>query len=329
MEIADILDQVDIVELASHYTDLEERGGEWWGISPITYPPENTPSFSCRRETGQFYDFSSGVGGSAITLIQACEGVTAAQAIQKLKKYLGVDEIGCAVPKKLLATNICNHFRSNERRKKQSTSKILPADYMDRYEWREDKFTSWLDEGITVEAMKKFQVRYDAFSDRIVHPIRDVNGNIINVCGRTLDPLYKEHRLRKYTYFKPLGALDTLYGLSDNIESIKKQREIIVFEGAKSVMKAYGWGITNAVAILTSHVNDFQFNILAKLGVRTVFALDSDIDIREDKNIMRLKPYTRIEWITDWEDLLDPKDAPVDKGKEIFMHLYEQRIKFR
>ena len=102
-----------------------------------------------------------------------------------------------------------------------------------------------------------------------------------------------------------------------------------VFEGAKSVMKAYSWGFDNGVAVLTSHVNDRQFAILLKLGVRVVFALDADIDIREDKNIMRLRPYTRVEWITDWEDLLLTKEAPVDEGKEVFQHLYEQRIKFR
>ena len=94
-------------------------------------------------------------------------------------------------------------------------------------------------------------------------------------------------------------------------------------------MKAYGWGFKNCGAALTSHVNDRQFEILMKLGVRVVFALDADVDIREDRNIMRLKPYTTVEWITDWEDLLQPKDAPVDRGKDIFEHLYRQRIRFR
>lgn len=200
---------------------------------------------------------------------------------------------------------------------------------MDRYEWNTEKLAVWEREGISMESMIRFQVRYDPFSDRLVYPIRDVDGNIISVCGRILDPNYKEKNLRKYTYFQSIGALDTIYGLSDNICSIKECGEIILFEGAKSVMLADGWGIKNTGAILTSHLNVNQFKILLKLGVRVSFALDAEIDIREDSNIMKLKQYTNVYWVRNRGDILSPKDSPTDKGEDIFRTLYNERRRLR
>lgn len=88
--------------------------------------------------------------------------------------------------------------------------------------------------------------------------------------GRTVDTQWKEKKLRKYTYFKPLGILDTIYGLAENRDYIALKNEIIIFEGAKSVMLAASWGIYNTAALLTSHVNPYQLKILAKLGCRVV-----------------------------------------------------------
>lgn len=177
--------------------------------------------------------------------------------------------------------------------------------------------------------MKKFDVRYDAFDDRIVYPVKNYSGDIISVCGRTCDPDFKAKKLRKYTYFQSIGTIDTLYGFSDNREEIMNKREIILFEGAKSVLMAYGWGIRNTAAILTSHLSRQQFAFLVKLGnlygIRIVFALDAEIDITKDEHIRRLSSYTKVEWIRNFDGLLEDKDSPVDRGQETFEKLYERR----
>jgi DNA primase len=200
---------------------------------------------------------------------------------------------------------------------------------MERYEERSDKLQAWLDEGISMESLKRFSVKYDAFSDRLVYPIRNLAGKIVNIGGRSLDPEWKDKNLRKYTYFYGWGTMDTIYGLFDNLDEILKKREIILFEGCKSVLLADTWGIKNAGAILTSHLNPHQMKILARLGCRVVFALDKEIRIREDHNIQKLKNYVEVEYLWDREDLLDDKDAPVDKGAEVFKKLYEGRLRYR
>lgn len=329
MEVSEIVDSVDILEYISQFCDPQEKDdGEYWCLSPLK--EEHTPSFSINKDIQRFYDFSSGKGGNVLDFICAYNQCDFLTGLRILKKYAGVtDNSSSSTPNRLLATSVAKRFQSKPKKEKSSKTSILPSDYMDRYEWNTEKLAVWEREGISMESMIRFQVRYDPFSDRLVYPIRDVDGNIISVCGRILDPNYKEKNLRKYTYFQSIGALDTIYGLSDNICSIKECGEIILFEGAKSVMLADGWGIKNTGAILTSHLNVNQFKILLKLGARVSFALDAEIDIREDSNIMKLKQYTNVYWVRNRGDILSPKDSPTDKGEDIFRTLYNERRRLR
>lgn len=324
MEVDDILEQVDILEYISQYLDLEEKNGEWWGLSP--FKDENTPSFSVNTEKQRFYDFSSGAGGNLIHFIRRYHNCGFYEAISIIKKFANITDDSEIIINRLESTKIAKKFKRNTSNTKESNPTILPSNYMERYEFNEGKLQTWIDEGIDIDTLRKFSVYYDSFSDRIVFPVRNYTGDIINVCGRTLDKDFKAKGLRKYTYFKPFGGqLDTLYGFSDNRQAIMEKKEIIIFEGSKSVMLADSWGIHNTCAILTSHLNPQQFMFLVKLGVRVVFALDKEINIKDDKQIQRLRRYVTIEYLHDKNNLLSEKMAPVDNGREIFERLYNER----
>lgn len=327
MELNDLIENINIVEYLSQFIDLEERNGEFWGLSPFTQ--EKTPSFSIRESPPVFYDYSSGIGGNIYTFVRHYNKCSSKEAIDILKKYAGFDGEIKAPREKMAATMTCKRFKQPKSSRKESASTVLPNDYMERYEKRDDKLAVWEQEGISRESLDKFQVYYDSFSDRLVYPIRNVEGKIVNIGGRTLDPLWKEKKQRKYTYFHSWGTMDTIYGLVENMEHILKAHEVILFEGCKSVLLADTWGIHNTAAILTSHLNPHQLKILARLGCRVVFALDKDVRIRDDHNISKLKRYVNVEYLWDREDLLDEKDAPVDKGFEVFQRLYNQRLKYR
>lgn len=323
--MSELIESIDIVEYISQYVELEEKNGEYWGLSP--FKDERTPSFSVREETQSFYDFSSGIGGNVFTFVKFINKCGSKKAIEILKTYVGTDA-DIKVNQKLASTKIIKKYKS-EHKQTQSKREILAPDYMDRFEVYENKLRVWEDEGISRNTLMEFGVRYDSISNRLVYPIKDFSGNIINVAGRTLDENWKAKKLRKYTYFQPLGVLDTIYGLSDNKEEILKKREIIIFEGAKSVMLCHTWGILNTGAILTSHLNPNQLRILAKLGCRVVFALDKEVNIKLDHNIKKLKQFVNVEYIIDRHDLLDMKDSPVDKGKEVWERLYNERVVYR
>ena len=332
MEVADILQRVNIEDYIAQYLDdgYEEKNGELWCISPLN-PSEKTPSFSIRPEEGVFFDFSTGVGGNTISFIMYHDHVSVAEAVRKLKRYANISDVdeSSHVITRLEATKIAKQYRSHIRKAPVMTAKSLPMDCMNQYEIRRDKLQLWVDEGISWKTLMKYGVRYDAFDDRIVYPIKDYDGNIISICGRTCDPDYKAKKLRKYTYKQQIGALNTIYGFYDSKSSIIDHKEIILFEGAKSCMKACDWGVLNTGALLTSHLSMNQLKFLIRLcsftKVVVVFALDSDIDISKDDNIKKLCGYAQVQWVKNRDDLLQPKDSPTDRGKDVFFDLYKRR----
>lgn len=301
---------------------MEEQNGELFGLSP--FRAENTPSFSITPSTQLFYDFSSGTGGNIITFIQKYHKCNFTTAINLLKQFANITEE--YTDQRLAATKIIKKYKSSaERKKKDTTVKSLELDIMNKYEKDIDKLQTWVDEGISYEVMDKYQVRYDSFSNRIVFPIRDINGTIISIKGRTLDNDYKTKKLRKYTYFQKIGDLDILFGYYEHKVAYLNDKEIILFEGEKSVMLAETWGVTNTAAILTSHLNPLQVPMLIKLGVRVVFALDEDIDITTDDNIKKLCRFLKVEYIHNESGLLQSKMSPVDAGITVWKQLYEGR----
>lgn len=327
MEVSDIIEAVDMSEYISQFVELEEKGGELWGLSP--FKDEQTPSFSVNVDKGFWYDFSAGFGGNLIDFVMRKKKVDVRGAVNELKRYAHITEQSGEVQRGLEATRVAKRYRCKVKQPPVTTAKPLPPDYMDRFEFRVDKLKPWIDEGIRVDVMRDMGVRYDAFDDRIVFPIRDYEGNIVSVCGRTCVPDFKERKMRKYTYLQQIGTVDTLYGFSDCKDEIFRSREIILFEGAKSCMKMYGWGHRNACAILTSHLSVNQFRFLIRLAsfhnVRIVFALDSDVDVYKDKNILKLTSYARVEWARNRDSMLEAKESPVDRGADTWMKLYNMR----
>ena len=53
--------------------------------------------------------------------------------------------------------------------------------------------------------------------------------------------------------------------------------------------------------------------------------MDAEVNIEEDANIMKLRPYVQLEWVRNRRSLLKDKDSPVDRGFEIFQTLYAER----
>lgn len=327
MELTELIASIDIVDYISQFIDLTQKGDEWWGLS--CFKNEKTPSFSIRRDPPLFYDYSSGVGGNVFSFVKRYYNCSGREAVEKLKEYTGISDQVMLPREKMDATLVCKRFAQRNHTEKQFTGTILPDNYMERYEKDDKRLLVWEHEGISRASLDKFQVYYDRLTNRLVYPIKNIDGKIVNVGGRTLDPDWKEKKLKKYMYYYHWGTINTIYGLSDNLPEIRDKREIIIFEGCKSVLLADTWGVHNTGAILTSHLSPNQLKILVKLGCRVVFALDKDVDIRQDKNVQKLKRYVTVEYIRDLSGLLDAKDSPVDKGFDVFKNLYNERVRLR
>ena len=189
---------------------------------------------------------------------------------------------------------------------------------------------AWVKEGINQEVQRKYDIRIDRKRSRWLIPIRDENNILYALKGRTYLPNYKELDIPKYIIYKPNKEKqfynNILFGLNHNYRHIKKQNEVILFEGEKSVMKAESMGIYNTVSIGKNGINDYLLPKILKLHVDVVLALDKDVPrsnvIEECK---KLSKYTNVYYVYDDQNLLSSKDAPVDKGLGVWLELYRNK----
>lgn len=318
MNWEDVVESVDIYDYISQYVDLEEKGNEYWGLSPFKH--ENTPSFSINTDVQAFYDYSSGLNGDVLTFIKEYHNVEFLKALDMLMEYAGIEDDGKFQERPSILKELKKFVPKKKAVRDQKGRKILPSNCMEEYVNRRGKLETWIKDGMTTEVLEKHQVKYNPFDDSLVFPIFDNNGNIINVCSRTLCG-----RLPKYQPYYKFGGVDFLYWEYQNRANILAKNEVIILEGAKSVMVAESFGYDNCVATLTSHLNDDQLKILINLGVDVTFAYDKGVNILEDKNIKKLLHFNKVKCVCDKWSLLKDKDAPIDYGKDIWNYLYRRK----
>lgn len=232
--------------------------------------------------------------------------------------------------------------------KATTADKLAPLQVYDkkiletRFTFDLDGVKSWLDEGISVDALKRFDIRYDPVDQCIVIPNYDVDGNLIGIRGRYLD----EEVAKKYGKYRPVSYNGQclryptgrfLYGLYQNQEAIKRKQTVVIFEGEKSVLHYNDYYKDNvAVATLGKNITSFQISTLIKLGVkRVVLAYDADyeteFDLMEKKKEYEklgriLSKYFNVSILLDWDLQLQYKSSPIEGGKEYFEKLLKQRV---
>ena len=207
----------------------------------------------------------------------------------------------------------------------------------------------WLKDGITKEAMDKFNIRFSLSQNKIIIPHLDINGRLIGIRGRAIEPeevkeygKYRPVQIGKILYTYPLQF--NLYGIYEHKKGIQARRSAIIAEAEKSVMLDDGYykEYSNCVACCGSTFNKYHISLLTDiLGANEiVVALDKEY---EDWHSEKANKYrNKIEsmcrkynnkatfsYIWDFDNVLKEKDSPFDRGKEIFEHLYKTRIRIR
>lgn len=190
----------------------------------------------------------------------------------------------------------------------------------------------WEEEGIPKEIQGKYNIHIDEKDMRWVIPIYDEFGNLVTCKGRTYMPNYDLLGIPKYWYYKRLGQgkNDILYGLNYHKEKIKEKKEIILFEGEKSVLKSESYGYDWTVSIGKNGINPNLVRKILSLHSDVVIAFDKDVPKSSIiKEVRKLTMFTNVSIIIDYDDLLDKKDSPVDKGKDVWEVLYKNRQRVR
>lgn len=323
-----INENVSLLDYASQSLDFVQQGNdEYFAHCPKHV--DETPSLSITPSTNSFYCFSCHRSGGVIGYLIQYEDLSFEEAVDKAAKLADIDLSKMCHSATIAWLRKIKQFFL--KKKPIYEHRILEPKEYERY--KKEPIKEWLNEGIKQEVMDLFGVRADTFQNRIIYPVYDINGNLINIKGRTRYDNYKLLKIPKYMNYFEIGVMDYFQGLNITLPYIKEANEVIIFESIKSVMKAYGWGYKNCISAEKHTLTKEQIKLLVSLKVNIVFAYDSDIDYNDHSvkcDIDRLKRLTNVYIIQDKSQLLGGKEAknsPADLGEEVWTELYENKKK--
>lgn len=322
-----INENADLLGYVSQFIDMEKRGNDYFGQCPLHI--DNTPSFSITPAKNSYYCFSCGKSGGIIGYLMDYEGMQFEDAVEKAANLADMDL------SKMCKSNTVSFLKKLRtlalKKDSDFNHEILSDNELKKY--KKEPVWEWLDEGISQNVMDLFGVMVDSRHNRIIYPVYDIQGNLINIKARTRYSNYKQMKIPKYINYFPVGVMDYFQGLNITLQYVKEKKEIIIFESVKSVMKAYGWGYKNCASAEKHTLTKEQLDLLVKLKVNIVFAYDTDVNYRQSdvkRDIDKLKRVTNVYVIEDKNKLLGgalTKNAPVDCGKEIWEQLYNTKRK--
>lgn len=203
----------------------------------------------------------------------------------------------------------------------------------------------WLQEGITPQAMDKFNIRFDIAHNKIIIPQYSPQGELIGIRGRALN----SHEVAEGKKYMPVTIEGTtlrhptaysLYGLYQNQRAIRRFQKIMIFEAEKSVIKCDGfYGSNNfTAAVCGSSISQYQRSLILRLGVKEVFlAFDKEYhtpftpqsDFYAEKILSlaaKFAPYVTTYVLWDTQGLLQYKDSPADRGQATLEQLMQSKF---
>ena len=127
------------------------------------------------------------------------------------------------------------------------------------------------DEGAAAEAERG---RYDWFRDRVMFPIRSVDGKVIGFGGRVLDDSKPKYMNSPETPLFSKGR--ELYGLYEARQALRDRGYALVVEGYMDVVALAQAGFANAVATLGTACTAEHVQKLFRFTDSVVFSFDGD-----------------------------------------------------
>ena len=300
--IEQVRQAADIIEVISNYVELKQRGRNFFGLCP--FHTEKTPSFSVNPEKQIYKCFGCGSGGGSINFIMDIENLEFADAIKHLaqsfnvkldikggdsKKFSdlksqlhAIHEIATSYYQKVLQS--VDGEKALLYLKDRGLSKKIINDF--KIGFSPDSYDDLLkilrSESFSAEAMKTSGLfiqsekgYFNRFRSRIMFPIQNYKGNVIAFGGRIFnkdDPAKYQNSPETPIYNKS----NVLYGLSQNSQSIRDKKNIILVEGYMDLLQITQAGFDNCLAISGTAFTDGHAAILNRYATDIYVTFDGD-----------------------------------------------------
>jgi DNA primase len=308
--VQDLLSRVDIVEVVGRHVQLKKAGINHKGLCP--FHGEKTPSFSVSATRQTYHCFGCGVHGNAIGFLMEHGGIGFLDAVRDLAQQVGVtvpeddrtprEREQAAEAKARQATLSDVLLKAADHYRKQLKAAPRAVDYLkgrgltgeiaatfglgyapDGWRGLASVFPHYDDplleeSGLVIasgEENSADRKRYDRFRDRIMFPIRSVQGEVIGFGGRVLDKGEPKYLNSPETAVFVKGR--ELYGLHEARAGLRKRGHALVVEGYMDVVALAQLGFPNAVATLGTACSAEHVQKLFRFTDSVVFSFDGDL----------------------------------------------------
>ncbi|MEH2122185.1 DNA primase [Nostoc sp.] len=303
--------RADIVDVVSEYVVLRKRGKDFVGLCP--FHDEKSPSFTVSQTKQMYYCFGCQAGGNAIKFVMELGKRSFADVVldlarryqvpvqtlepeqrQELQRQLSLREQLYEV----LATSAqfyqhalrqsqgqkaIQYLQSNRQLKEETIQQFglgyAPAGWETLYRYLvEDKRlpAQILEKAGLIKPRKEGGGYYDVFRDRLMIPIRDVQGRVIAFGARTLTDDQPKYLNSPETEL--FSKSKTLFALDKAKAGISQQNQAVVVEGYFDAIALHAAGINNAVASLGTALSLEQVRLVLRYTESKQLVLNFDAD---------------------------------------------------
>lgn len=272
-------------------------------------------------------DYSHGFRGDIFSFIAQERGVTFREVLLATKRILGLGGDWEPIGRRELFGGIYSKII----KKSEYTPKTYDESVLNDYIPCGNLL--WLNEGITLEAMRFYNVSFSPIDNAIVFPWRSPMGEIISLKARVNEKNVPEG-MSKYYYIYPNVISGSLFNYSESYEYLYGADVVYCVESEKTCMKMWGYNIKNCVAIGSHSLSTEQIKLLLQLQCKEIcILLDKDLPLIETKkNADAIRQYTKFRDIKisywNWTYNLDlgEKCSPVDGNRKQFEYILEEEI---
>ena len=302
-----IIEATDIVALVSKYVKLEKQGKNYKGLCP--FHSEDTPSFVVSPDKKLAHCFGCGGGGNPVNFLMQIENIDFPTAIQRLAEFNGM-EYQYKGRKKEEPNNNLKYYKIMQ------VASDFYKKYMDSTEEGKKAYDYLAKRGLDKNIVDTFQIGlspdigntlyqvlkesdfleldmadcsliekgkndyYDLFSNRIMFPIRDIDGHVVAFSGR----IYREEDLKNKNQAKYLNSRETkifhkgeiLFNLNLAKPFILKRKRVILHEGQMDVIASYRSKMEEAICTMGTALTDYHVKLLERMTNSVVICFDGD-----------------------------------------------------
>ncbi len=282
---------------------LLQRGSQFIGLCP--FHKEKTPSFTVQEDKGFYHCFGCQEHGDIFDYVMKSSNLTFSEAVISLANEAGIDikvedkfnqENDIKLTKlRNLMQQITEWFSDQliagvgGQGLRYLNTREITEDIIKKYElgfapngWDQLK-QNFLKMGYTEEDLIQAGVlinsessnkTYDRYRNRIIFPIKNMNGRVVGFGGRAIDDAKAKYINSPETEL--YKKRNNLYGIFEAKKHIRESDSVIVVEGYTDVLSLVSSGYKNTVASLGTALTDAQIKLIWNLTNEPIICLDGD-----------------------------------------------------